>query len=52
LEKLDFFQRNNPSAENVARHIYEKLQAKLPAHLELRQITVVEEPGCTAKFAK
>ncbi|MHC4062202.1 MAG: 6-pyruvoyl trahydropterin synthase family protein [Planctomycetota bacterium] len=52
LDKLDCFQRNNTSAENVAKHIYERLQSKLPKHLELKQITVVEEPGYAAKFAK
>lgn len=52
LDKLDCFQRNIASAENVAKHIYEELQPRLPEHLELNHIIVVEEPGCAAKFAK
>jgi len=51
LEKLDYFQRNNPSAENVAKYIYERLEPKLPGNLTLKNITVVEQPGCSAKFA-
>jgi len=39
-----------PSAENVARYIYEKLEPKLPKGVKLQNIRVVEEPGCSAKF--
>ena len=50
FDKLDYFQRNNPSAENVAKYIYEKLEPKLPKGIELRSVKVEEEPGCSAKF--
>jgi len=50
LEKVDYFRRNNPSAENVAKYIYDKLQARLPGGVKLRNIRVVEEPGCWATF--
>lgn len=52
LENLDYFQRNNPSAENVAKYIYEKLRPKLPKDLKLDHIRVVEQPGCSAKFGR
>ncbi len=52
LDKIDYFQRNNSSAENVAGYIYEKLEPKLPQGVKLEAIRVVEEPGCSAKFAK
>ena len=52
LEQLDYFQRNNSSAENVAKHIYEKLKPKLPNGLKLNNIKVVEESGCSAKFGE
>lgn len=50
LDNLDYFQRNNPSAENVAKYIYEKLEPKLPKGVKLRCVRVEEEPGCSAKF--
>ena len=50
LGKLDYFQRNNPSAEHVAKFVYEKLESRLPKGIELRSVKVEEEPGCTAKF--
>ena len=50
LGNLDYFQRNNPSAENVAKYIYEKLESKLPKGIGLRSVKVEEEPGCSAKF--
>ncbi len=52
LDKIGHFQRNNSSAENVAGYIYEKLEPKLPQGVKLEAIRVVEEPGCSAKFAK
>ena len=50
LDSLDYFQRNNPSAENVAKYIYEKLEPKLPKGIRLQSVNVEEEPGCSAKF--
>ncbi len=52
LEQLDYFQRNNSSAENVAKYIYEKLKPKMPNGLKLNNIKVVEESGCSAKFGE
>jgi 6-pyruvoyltetrahydropterin/6-carboxytetrahydropterin synthase len=52
LDRIDYFRRNNPSAENVAKYIYQKLDPKLPKGLKLRSIEVEEEPGCSAKFSK
>ena len=50
LESISFFQQNNPSAENVAKYIYENLRMEMPEGVRLRSIRVVEEPGCSAKF--
>lgn len=52
LEKIEYFQRNNPSAENVAKYIYERLKFKLPKGLKLQSVRVVEQPGFTAKFSE
>ena len=51
LDGIDYFGQNNSTAENVARYIYEKLQARLPKDVKLEVIRVTEEPGCSAKFA-
>jgi 6-pyruvoyl-tetrahydropterin synthase len=50
LESISYFQQNNPSAENVAKYIYEKLRIELPEGVKLRNIRVVEDAGCSAKF--
>ncbi len=50
LNEISYFQQNNPSAENVAKFIYEKLSPKLPKGVKLQSIRVVEEPGCSAKY--
>jgi 6-pyruvoyltetrahydropterin/6-carboxytetrahydropterin synthase len=50
LDELDCFSENNPSAENVARYVYDKLGPMLPDGLNLGCVRVVEQPGCSAKF--
>jgi 6-pyruvoyltetrahydropterin/6-carboxytetrahydropterin synthase len=52
LDSIDYFRRNNPSAENVAKYIFDKLEPKLPRGVKLRSIKATEEPGCSAKFSK
>ena len=52
LDNIDYFKRNNSSAENVAKYIYEKLVSELPEGVKLEAIRVVEEPGNSAKFVK
>jgi len=51
LDKVEYFKGNAPSAENVARCIYERLQPRLPKGLRLCNIKVVEQPGCAARFS-
>jgi 6-pyruvoyltetrahydropterin/6-carboxytetrahydropterin synthase len=51
LGKIEYFKGNMPSAENVAKYIYEKLEPRLPNGLRLCSIKVVEQPGCSAKFS-
>lgn len=52
IESVGYFQQNNPSAENVAKYIYEKLRVNLPGDVKLRNVRVVEEPGCSATFGQ
>jgi 6-pyruvoyltetrahydropterin/6-carboxytetrahydropterin synthase len=52
IEAVGYFQQNNPSAENVAKYIYDKLRTGLPEGVRLRNVRVVEEPGCSAKFSQ
>ena len=50
LERIDYFQQNNPSAENVAKYIYEELRMGLAEDIKLLNVRVVEEPGCSAAY--
>jgi 6-pyruvoyltetrahydropterin/6-carboxytetrahydropterin synthase len=50
LDSIDYFRSINSTAENVAKYVYEKLQLRLPEDVILEAITVIEEPGCSAKF--
>ncbi len=50
LNETNSFQQNNPSAENVAKYIYDKLRAELPEGVKLRNVKVVEQTGCSAIY--
>lgn len=50
LNETACFRQNNPSAENVAKYIYDKLKIELPEGIEIRNVNVVEQSGCSAKF--
>ena len=52
LDAIDYFQRNNSSAESVAKYIYERLRVELPESVKLQSIRVVEEPGCSAAYGE
>ena len=52
LNEFSYFRQNNPSAENAAKYIYEELKPKLPKGVKLRSISVVEQPGCSARFGE
>ena len=44
------FDRINPTAENIAREIFGKLQKKSPQGVKLEEVRVWESPGCWASF--
>ncbi len=50
LNELDYFKQNNPSAEHVAKYIYDRLAPALPAGVKLEYIAVDEQPGCRAEY--
>ncbi len=52
LEKIDYFQRHNSSAENVAEYIYRRIEPGLPKNVRLLSVSIIEEPGCRAKFGR
>ena len=45
------FDRVNPTAEQVARHIADALLETLPGGIRLQRTTVTEAPGCCATYA-
>jgi 6-pyruvoyltetrahydropterin/6-carboxytetrahydropterin synthase len=52
LNQIDYFKKNNPSAECVAKYIYDKIKTRLPQGVELMNVKVVEQTGCSAKFSE
>ena len=50
LNEIPPFDRVNPTAEAVARHIAEEVIKKLPKSVRLQRLTVTEAPGCEAAW--
>lgn len=40
----------SPSAENIARVLYERLAARLPGGVRMASVRVGESPGCWAQY--
>lgn len=51
LNTLPAFAERNPTAENVALHIAERLAVELPAAAVLKCVEVEEAPGCVARYS-
>jgi 6-pyruvoyltetrahydropterin/6-carboxytetrahydropterin synthase len=51
LNDLEPFTTVNPSAENIARFLYEGLGKRLPAGVSVDRITVFETDRCGATYA-
>jgi 6-pyruvoyltetrahydropterin/6-carboxytetrahydropterin synthase len=51
LNKAPLLAGLNPTAEHLARRIFERLQARLGADAPLIGVTVREAPGCFATYA-
>jgi 6-pyruvoyltetrahydropterin/6-carboxytetrahydropterin synthase len=50
LNDIAPFDKINPSAENLARHIWQKLVLALPAHVRLYSVTVAEKDQQSATY--
>jgi 6-pyruvoyltetrahydropterin/6-carboxytetrahydropterin synthase len=51
LNDLPAFAQVNPSAENIARHIFTSLIGKVPAPVELAEVTVWENDNCCVSYS-
>lgn len=52
LNELSYFKKHNPTSENLARYIYERLKGKLrAANCKLEEVTVWESDNCSASYS-
>lgn len=52
LENLEIFQKNNASAENVAKYIYQSLEKCITEKVQLEYVEVTEQPGCRVRYSE
>jgi len=51
LNELEPFTTINPSAENIARYLYDGLAAAVPPSVKVDRVTVYETDRCAATYA-
>jgi len=51
LNDLAQFRKQNPTAENLARTLFEACARKMPRGVKVRSLTVWESPRCGARYA-
>ena len=51
LNELAEFRKQNPTAENVARVLFEECSRRMPRGVRARSVTVWESPRCGARYS-
>ena len=52
LNTLPIFRKTNPTAENIAKFIFNELSRKIVNHVRLHRVRVSESPGSAATYCK
>ena len=52
LNDLAEFRKQNPTAENVARVLFEECSRRMPRGVRVRSVTVWESPRCGARYSE
>lgn len=52
LNELEIFSVDNPSAENIAKYVYNEIREKLPTGALLKEIGVEESKGCKVTYSE
>ncbi|MFC1724491.1 6-pyruvoyl tetrahydropterin synthase family protein [candidate division KSB1 bacterium] len=50
LNKLEYFESINPSAENISRIVFHEFKKKLPENVTLRSVEVFESDKYSARY--
>ena len=52
LNEMDYFKEHNPTAEHIAKYLFDNLSAKLSdERVRVSKVTVYETPNCAASFS-
>ncbi|MDO8749509.1 MAG: 6-carboxytetrahydropterin synthase QueD [Candidatus Omnitrophota bacterium] len=53
LNQITYFKKNNPTSENIARYLFDKLDSQLKkGRVCLSEVTVWESDNCSATYSK
>ena len=51
LNEMEYFRKNNPTSENIAKYIFDSLQKALPARVRLEEVRVAETENNIASYS-
>lgn len=51
LNDVEPFRNSNPSSENIARHIFEEMEGRMPSPVAISRVTVWESPDARAEYS-
>lgn len=52
LNEMEYFKEHNPTAEHIAKYLFDRLSAKLSdERVRVSKVTVYETPNCAASFS-
>ncbi len=52
LNEVPPFDARNPSSENIARHIFDEMEGKIPSPVRLSRVTVWESDDAWAEYSR
>ena len=52
INEIPPFDKINPTAENLSRHIYEEIQKTLPSHVRMSKVTVWESSNYAISYSE
>jgi len=50
INDITYFQKNSPSAENIAKYIFERLKNRISEPAVIKSVEIEEQPNCWAQF--
>ena len=52
INNIKYFQKKSPSAENIAKYIFNRLKNVIAEPVIIKSVEIEEQPGCWAQYSE